>query len=335
MPTPSQELKPIIESTEDYEAVERKIIELYRREIYLPLMRDLKIPRSKVLKNSIEDLVSAIQTGRITFSMGIFRGRFSAAISKELKRLGARWDRKQGTWKISQSFLPIEVRSAISASEVRFQEKIAEIDARLSALSPEIFADKLKVAGSFDTLLWKTDRSFEASIRGITISPKLSPETRRRVSQEWEKNMQLWIQDFTEKEVQKLRKDVQTAAFSGNRYESMIATIKKSYGVTQSKAKFLARQETSLLMAKYKQTRYEDAGVRKYKWTCVHMPKQKKGAPYVPGEVRYSHGILDGKVFRWDQPPVVNEKGERKNPGQDYNCRCYAIPIVEFATRDG
>lgn len=327
------ELTPIIESLDDYAAIEDKIMVLYRRELYFPLLRQLKFP-NKVLKNAIEPLVEAIQTGRITFSKGTFSGRFNASISKELKRLGAQWDRKTGTWKVSQSFLPIEVRSAISASDARFQEKLAEIDARLSALSPEIFAGKLRLSNNFDTLLFKTERNFSSSIKNITVAPQLSDEARRRVSEEWEKNLQLYIQDFTEKETSRLRKDVKEAVFSGNRYESLIGTIQKSYGVTQSKAKFLARQETSLLMTKFKQTRYEDAGVRKYKWTCVHMPHQKKGAPYIPGEVRYSHGILNGKVFRWDQPPVVNEKGERKNPGQDYNCRCYAIPIVEFGKKE-
>jgi len=314
-------LRPLKESTEDFEEIEKKILDLYKQNVFLPILRELTLP-SKTLKNAKDVLLSAIQTGRITFYRGVFSGRFNSSISKELKSLGARWDRKQGTWNIPQSALPIEIRNVISASEARFQRTLATIDQNLSKILPEELADKLDVTKQFDTTLWKTERDFYESTKAITIVPKLSDEQRRRVASEWQNNMRLWIQDWTKKAIVDLRKDVQASAFKGNRYESMISAIQKNFGVTQRKAKFLARQETSLLLSKYRETRYQDAGSEEYIWRCV------VGSAKHP--VRPMHKRLDGKKFRWDDPPVVDDKGARKNPGQDYNCRCYPIPIVKF-----
>ena len=137
---------------------------------------------------------------------------------------------------------------------------------------------------------------------------------------------------MTEEEIPKLRKIVQDNAFSGVRRENLVQGFIDSYGVSQSKAKFWARQETNLLMAKYKETKYVEAGVPEYKWACVHMPHQSSPQTiYKPGEVRYSHGILEGKIFSWSNPPITTAPGQKQrmnNPGQDYNCRCFAIPFI-------
>lgn len=79
----------------------------------------------------------------------------------------------------------------------------------------------------------------------------------------------------------------------------------------------MARQETSLLTAKYRKLRYTDVGITKYRWSTSHDDR-----------VRKRHKELDGQVFDFEAPPIVNEKGDRKNPGEDFGCRCQAIPII-------
>ncbi len=45
---------------------------------------------------------------------------------------------------------------------------------------------------------------------------------------------------------------------------------------------------------------------------------------------RPDHLRLNGKEFRWEQPPVVDTRtGERGHPGMDTHCRCYAEPVAE------
>lgn len=315
------ELPGIPETVADYEEIEAEILDLFRREIYLPLIKLIGQP-AKTLKNSLEDLVSAVSAGRITFYRGHFRGRFSAGLSRELKRLGAEWDRKQGTWKIPLIQLPRDLQTAIGASEDRMKRVNARVISRLEEISPEDLADKFTGQKLFDTVLWKVDKKFEAQVAKIALVPKLTAEARAKIAQEYTQNMRLYIKKWTEEEIVKLRERVEKTATAGNRYESLIGTIQKSYGVSQNKAKFLARQETSLLMAKFKETRYREAGSEEYIWRCV------AGSPNHP--VRPFHKKLDGTRQRWDSPPIIDKNGNRKHPGEDYGCRCTARPVVKF-----
>jgi SPP1 gp7 family putative phage head morphogenesis protein len=323
------ELKPLRDNDKDFEVIEQKIRALFKREIYLPLIRELS-DHSDVLLNAKSGLLEAIRTGRVQFYRGHFSGRFNATISKEIKALGAQWNRKTGTFIIPQSSLSYEVRNAISASFSQFQKKVNIIDRHLAQIVPEEIADKLKLSDHFDSTLWKVDRDFKSSLDGVTISPSLSKPERKRLADEWQNNMKLHIKDWTQKEIVNLRKGMQASVFAGNRRDVAAKTIQESFEVSQNKAKFLARQETRLLLTKFKQIRYEAAGVNEYKWGCANRAHQAAGAPYVKGQVRHDHARLEGKIFRWDNPPITDAKGSRNNPGQDYNCRCFAIPIVRF-----
>ena len=52
-------------------------------------------------------------------------------------------------------------------------------------------------------------------------------------------------------------------------------------------------------------------------------------APADVPRTRSGHLALNGKTFRWDDPPVINARtGERGHPGHDRNCRCYAEPVA-------
>ena len=53
-------------------------------------------------------------------------------------------------------------------------------------------------------------------------------------------------------------------------------------------------------------------------------------APKDLGRTRPDHLRLNGRKFRWDDPPIVNARtGERGHPGMDAHCRCYAEPVPE------
>jgi SPP1 gp7 family putative phage head morphogenesis protein len=190
---------------------------------------------------------------------------------------------------------------------------------------PELLADQLSVADLFDSAIFRTERDLQRTIAKLAFVPELTDAQRRKIAAEWQDNVDLWIKGFAEEEIQSLRVGIQKATLAGNRYELAIKAVQKSYGVTAAKAKFLARQETNLLVTKLKETRYLDAGVVEYRWRCV------AGSKHHP--VRPSHKILDGKLFRWSDPPITSapdEPARRNNPGQDYNCRCIAIPVVRF-----
>lgn len=327
------ELKPIKESTAEYEKIEQRIKKAFQRLIYAPLLRQLGLTSQRKILNAKDVLADALRAGRITYSDAAFRGQFSASISKKLRALGAKWDRKIGAYRLPEKDLPADLRQTISASQGFFAQKMAAIDKKLEQILPEHVAKEIKIIDLFDQVLWKVETEFQKSVENITVAPKLAASERLKIAEEWQNNMDLWIKNFTEEQIKELRQTVHQAIFAGNRYESLIKGIETNYGVSKRKAKFLARQETNLLMAKFKETRYTAAGVNEYRWGCVKMPHDTSPDPrkHVLGNVRYYHGVLEGQTFRWDDPPVTNKNPERRNnPGQDYNCRCFARPIVKF-----
>jgi hypothetical protein len=327
-------LPPIFEDQAYQDEIEKRIVQMFKRDLFTPLLELLNT--NKKVFNSIEDaLKKAIMSGRLYYSNGKFHGQFNSYISRQLIKYGAKWNKKESSYVIPLDKLPMSVRSTISLSQARYGEQLNKMIEHLDSFNVEDMIGHLNVTPIFDDSLEKIDKSFQEQVKNISIVPRLTKFQRKKISSEYQNNMELYIKNFTENMIVDLRTDVQDNVFSkGNRRESLIKQFMKSYNVTENKAKFWARQETNLLMAKFKETKYTQAGSEEYKWRCVHMPHQPTPkTPYKPGEVRYSHGILDGKIFRWDDPPVTTapDQPQRKNnPGQDYQCRCFALAIIRF-----
>lgn len=304
--------------------LEKILRKIFWEEIYKPLI-DI-VPAAKVTNSKI-DVLSAIKTGRITFYRGEFKGTFTASLSRGLKSLGARWDRTQGSWKIPLDSLPPEYQEAVRISAANFNKTLAAFNGQLNQIQSEQMVNRIRekahLKNYFDDTIFKLDGNLTKQLRGITVAPQLTDEQKLMIADEYNNNMEKYIVDFTEKEIQSLRKKVEQNVYSGDRYENMVKSIKKSYGVSEDKAKFLARQETNLLTSKYRQVRYEGAGSTGYIWRCV------QGSPKHP--VRPDHKKLDGKTIQWNSMPIVDSKtGRKAHAGEDFNCRCYPDVILRF-----
>jgi SPP1 gp7 family putative phage head morphogenesis protein len=88
--------------------------------------------------------------------------------------------------------------------------------------------------------------------------------------------------------------------------------VRKRYKTTKSRAKLIARDQTSKFNGDLTRLRQTDAGFEKYKWLTSKDER-----------VRPSHKANDGKIFSWSRPPATG------HPGEDYQCRCVAIPVFE------
>jgi SPP1 gp7 family putative phage head morphogenesis protein len=320
------ELPPVKERTSNYDRMERAIKRTFRERLYKPLLKILDAPAG-VLSNANETaLQKAIALGRVVFDKGRFSGEFNAAVSKELRLLGAKWDKASSSYQIHLSQLTPELQQQIATSAASFAKRLARIDAELQKILPEEIAGSVDTKKFFDSTLWDVDRSVRQSLkRAVAVPAKLEKRQADRISAEWQNNMELWIKTFTEDEIKRLRGEIQEHVLKGGRHADIVSMIEGSYGVTKRKARFLARQETALLMTKFKETRYTEAGISEYKWGCVAGSKNHP--------VRPSHKILEGKIFRWDSPPITTAPSEpprRNNPGQDFNCRCFAKPVIKI-----
>jgi SPP1 gp7 family putative phage head morphogenesis protein len=312
-------LKPIQENPEDFEKVAKEIQDLVRKEIFLPIILEIGL-KSKVL-NSSEDLLRAIQSGQITYHKGKFKGKFDSTLSRELRGIGAEWDKKQGAWLIPQSKLSIEIRNAISLSNTKFEQLLSRINEKVKSLDAEKIAGKINIDNIFDTTLSKIEKNFKK----IVVAPDVSLETVKRLHSEYKTNLVRSIKKMTEEEIEKIRHISEENVFFGHKSEELLSQIQKTYKMSQNRAKFIARQETKLMTVKYKEIRFESAGITEYIWKTV--------GGTIDHKVRDSHAVLNNTKQKFSSPPNTANKGEAPrfcNPGEDFNCRCLAIPIVTF-----
>lgn len=323
---PFKTIKPVRTKESDYDKIEARLRKHFKEKIYQPLMDIISKGSGKniKLKNSLSPLEDAIATGRLIYHRGYFKGRTSARVTSELRDLGATWERSKKAWRLPINKAPNFIKQAVAVSEKRLEETVKSLDQKIAQILPEEISDSVSFSDLIDTSIHDMDRDLKKSLKDISIVPEFTKEQLERISTDYTQNMQKWIRDWTAEEIVKLREAVQKQTLTGVRYDSLAKTIEASYGVSKSKAKFLARQETHLYMVAIKKERYLDAGVSKYKWQTV------VGSSKHP--VRPMHKRLDGKIFDWNNPPITDEKGNRNHPGQDYNC-IVGDTVVEFNSK--
>lgn len=117
---------------------------------------------------------------------------------------------------------------------------------------------------------------------------------------------------------QRVRELTAKGLSEGTRADPIAEEIMRTGEVTRARANTIARTETSRTASVLQQVRAMHIGSTAYVWTTVH-----------DADVRPDHRLLDGQTFQWSKPPIADRRtGARANPGQIYNCRCIAVPII-------
>lgn len=111
----------------------------------------------------------------------------------------------------------------------------------------------------------------------------------------------------------------------GLRVEEIKAELTEQFGFEARRAELIARDQTLKLAGELQEARQTQAGIKRYVWTTSADER-----------VRHDHAELDGKVFEWSNPPIVNASEvargrppRREHPGGDFQCRCNADPIFD------
>lgn len=104
----------------------------------------------------------------------------------------------------------------------------------------------------------------------------------------------------------------------GTRAKEIATEIMRSGDVAASRAMLIARTEVARTASTLTQARAQNVGSDGYVWRTSG-----------DGDVRKDHKELNGKFFRWDDPPVADQRsGARAHAGQIYNCRCWPEPVI-------
>lgn len=288
--------------------------------IYKPMFDMLEIKPEKA-KNSIDVISQALRDGRIYYAEGGFRAKtkFTAAQSRELLAWGAKYDSYRRMYRIDYNQIPMTVSVALAESEINAQNTITQLDVFLREVEANIpyIVESMVFNEEVVTILDDAGNEVKKNVKHLNIiEPELSEAQKQEIAQSYTNNMRYYIKNFAEKRIPEMRQRVQELVLKGYRTDTIEKMLQREFNIMSDKVKFLAQQETSIMLAEYKRVTYQEMGFDKFIWRTI-----------IDGRERPRHHELNGQIFRYDNPPYVDAGKTRTGlPGQDFGCRCEAVP---------
>lgn len=115
--------------------------------------------------------------------------------------------------------------------------------------------------------------------------------------------------------------EVMRSITSGRGMQDLVPYLTERYHGQVKWARHVAMDQTRKTFAAVNQARLQKIGCESYIW--VHT-----GGGQHP---RKEHIEMSGKEYRWDDPPIIDQKtGERGHPGTAIFCRCIAKPVFNL-----
>lgn len=130
------------------------------------------------------------------------------------------------------------------------------------------------------------------------------------------------IKTVPHKSLEQMKEIVYSGYMNGQSTTNIVKEIQRQYGMDKRHARLIARDQTAKLNAAITKKQQKDAGVNRYEWSDSN-----------DNRVRSSHHRLNGHIFSWDDPPETDQ-GRRCHPGEDYQCRCCALPVFDIDNLD-
>ena len=208
---------------------------------------------------------------------------------------------------VTTDAIPQAPQDAISAAFELMQKQFGGID-NLALRLAQTAIEKNNTA---------VDQRLISSVKlgvGVDISTALTagPEITGAMASALTANVEL-IKSIPQQYFEKLEALVYENFKEGLRFEALADNISHIADVTDSRAKLIARDQTSKMNGEFNKVRQTGLGIAKYQWATAGDER-----------VREDHADNDGQIFSWDDPPPTG------HPGHDINCRCVAVPFFDL-----
>lgn len=169
---------------------------------------------------------------------------------------------------------------------------------------------------------WK--RAVKATLGIDLMDDYYTGELFRELMEKWVNDNVDLVKTIPQESLSKMRNIVMDGYRNGETTTSIVKKLQRAYSIERRHAQLLARDQIAKLNSNIAQQQQRDAGVEEYIWSDSDDAR-----------VRPGHHRLNGKRFRWDDPPIVDDRtGRRCHPGEDYECRCVALAVFDFDTID-
>ena len=205
-----------------------------------------------------------------------------------------------------------EARKRINALKEKWQERFNEL-----------------AKSAVDRMIRRIDKNSSVSLNlslknlsdSISIDTTFSDARLADVIQASTQEAAQLIKRIPAKYLDEVQGQVMRSITSGNGMKDLVPYLTKKYKGDIKWARHVALDQTRKAYTSINTVRLQNMGVEEFKW--VHT-----GGSAHP---RKEHIALSGKIFRYDDPPVIDPRtGERGLPSVAPFCRCIAIPVIKL-----
>lgn len=208
-----------------------------------------------------------------------------------------------------------EINSLKNASEAFKTDSISSAVQnmlnRVKALSLGIFSSKNKkeVVSKHLAAIDNTNKSqFRSQMKANGFSPADTEPWISNYMQTTVAENISYISNVADDLVSKTEQIILRGAKTGQSSKDVKQQLKDQIGMSENKAKFIARDQTGTVFGQLTAERHKNAGIPGFMWSDSGDSR-----------VRPTHHDRNGKFYSYDDPNVLL-------PGVEYNCRCVAIP---------
>jgi len=315
-------LAPIIHRDRYTDEVSKDLVVYLEQTLYDPLFNLLKPEEVRQNENKEHPHIwDALLAGVIWYASGMFMGKFDAAISRELREIGA--TRRGENFYLPVDQVPLVLRGALAVSAANSTSLHNAILVTLAAMQLHIDSAPTGLAFT-DTVDNITEDLQEQLIETVSDEEGLPPplETPASLSEELRADLTLetdrLIKSFSLEQISALRAKVRDNLSEGGRIDKLIRVVEADFGIAKRRARSIAENGVAALVSMFRRRSYGNLGSTQYIWETSHDER-----------VRPDHAALNGRVFSWSSPPIADRAtGFRGHPGEAANCRCVARPII-------
>lgn len=200
---------------------------------------------------------------------------------------------------------PSRVAALIAALQAKYRNPLASPSTLIKSVEQRV--NKLTETN--------VDKQVESVVGDKVLIPK--PNTKREGDAFVRRNVAL-VKSIPKTHFERLENTIREGLNANMRVETLAKTLQDRFISSPGKvvgptaqARLIARDQVLKYNGQLTQLRHEEAGIEKYIWRTAGDER-----------VRDSHARLEGTTQSWDDPPEVG------HPGDDYECRCYAEPIL-------
>lgn len=316
--------KPI-EAKEVYiNKIARDIINFEWIWYYKPILDILK-PNSVI--NQDNALFDAIKSGALYYQNGAFyskTGRFSNILAKELEAIGARYSKYGRCYRLTEAKIPERLLWIIQTTNAKVFSDVVAIKSVMDKFVGNIdeLVQNIKLTDLAEGMILDVEKRAYENMKANkiqVITPKMTDFRAREFAKNYIDTLRFDIKGKLPEEVVKMREVVGQMAIDGESRITIQKYIENNFIKDQKRAKFLARNESSIAVTEYLSATYQENGSEEFKWVAN-----------LDERVRDEHRELNGTTHRYDNPPIIDKRtGTRGMPGEFYNCRCTFIPIFK------